>query len=193
MTANRYEVVVIGSSAGGLNALKCILALFPRDFAMAVVIVQHLHPSQDDSFIEALRIHCPIPVREAEEKEAVLPGAVYFAPPNYHLMIESDRTFSLSIDPKVNFSRPSIDILFETAAEVYGPRLIGVILTGANEDGAAGLRAVKEKGGLAIVQDPSGAEFRAMPGAALEKAGADHVLSIEGIGGFLAGCGRLDA
>jgi two-component system chemotaxis response regulator CheB len=189
MISRRYEAVVVGVSAGGLNALKVLLPLIPEDFDLPVVIVQHMHPQQDTSFLVSLGECCSIPVREAEEKDAVSSGSIYFAPPNYHLLIERDRTFSLSIDPKVNFSRPSIDILFETAAEAYGSRLIGIILTGANNDGAAGLRTVKEKGGFAIVQDPIDAEYPAMPKAALQETVADHVLSITGVGHFLVEIG----
>jgi two-component system chemotaxis response regulator CheB len=182
----RRQAVVVGVSAGGLDALKELLAAIPAGFGLAVVIVQHLHPRQDRFFIEFLSQSCPVPVREAEEKEAVTPGVVYFAPPNYHLLIESDKTFSLSIDEKVNFSRPSIDVLFESAAEAYGPDLVGVILTGASRDGAAGLRKIKERGGMAIVQDPATAQFPAMPLAALAETEVDHVLSLERIGQFLA-------
>lgn len=189
MRRKRYQAVVIGASAGGFNALKTLLAFVPKDFRIPVVIVQHFHPLQNDSFIANLRRGCQVPVREADEKESLEPGVVYLAPPNYHLLIEWDRTLSLSVDPKVNFSRPSIDILFETAARTYGAKLIGVILTGANQDGAAGLRTVRERGGLAIVQDPAAAEFPAMPAAALKEAGADHVLSITGIGRLLGQAG----
>ena len=189
MIRKRYEAVVVGTSAGGLSALKALLAFVPKDFRMPVVIVQHFHPLQNDSFIANLNQGCQVPVREAGEKESLEPGMVYLAPPNYHLLIELDRTLSLSVDPKVNFSRPSIDILFETAARAYGAKLIGVILTGANQDGAAGLRTVREHGGLAIVQDPAAAEFPAMPSAALKEAGADHVLSITGIGRLLGQAG----
>ena len=190
MISMHHHAVVVGLSAGGLNALKVLLPFIPVDFTMPMVIVQHLHPQQNRSYLESLAESCSLPVREAEEKEAVRPGIVYFAPPNYHLLIEMDRTFSLSIDPKVNFSRPSIDVLFETAAEAYGQRLIGMILTGASRDGAAGLRRIKENGGIAIVQDPATAEFPAMPSAALGETQVDHVLSITEIGRRLAMIGR---
>ena len=182
--------MVIGVSAGGSDALKELLALIPVDFNLAVVIVQHLHPQQDRFFIEYLGESCAIPVLEAEEKGTVSPGVVYFAPANYHLLIESDRTFSLSVDEKVNFSRPSIDVLFETAAETYGPKLIGVVLTGASKDGAAGLRRIKESGGMTIVQDPATAEFPVMPSAALGETQVDYVMDLRQIGRFLAEMGR---
>ena len=125
-------------------------------------------------------------VKDADEKEAIRPGFVYFAPPNYHLLIETDHTFGLSIDPKVNYSRPSIDVLFESAANVYGPRLIAILLTGANNDGAKGLRLIKEKGGLVIVQDPRSAEFPFMPEAALQAVKPDFVLGLAELGRWLA-------
>jgi two-component system, chemotaxis family, protein-glutamate methylesterase/glutaminase len=129
-------------------------------------------------------------VKDADEKEAIRPGFVYFAPANYHLLIETDHTFSLSIDPKVNYSRPSIDVLFESAANVYGPRLIAILLTGANNDGAKGLQLIKEKGGLVIVQDPRSAEFSFMPEAALQVVKPDFVLGLAELGRWLAESAR---
>jgi two-component system, chemotaxis family, protein-glutamate methylesterase/glutaminase len=186
----RYQAVVAGVSAGGGAALRCLLAMLEPGFALGLVIVQHLHPLQDDYFIERLGGICRLPVKEAEEKEGLKDGMIYLAPANYHLLIEADKTFSLCAGEKVNFSRPSIDVLFETAAEAYGAGLIGVILTGASRDGAAGLRRIKEKGGLAVVQDPRTAEYPAMPRAALEGTAVDHVGSIEQIGRLLSDLGR---
>jgi two-component system, chemotaxis family, protein-glutamate methylesterase/glutaminase len=186
-----YQAAVVGVSAGGLVALKSLLEDLTEDFVLALVIVQHRHPQQDDYLIEHLSRICRLPVKEAEEKEAVLNGRIYLAPANYHLLIERDRTFSLSMDEKVHFSRPAIDVLFETAAEAYGEQLIGVILTGASQDGAAGLRRIKEKGGLAIVQDPQTAEFATMPLAALNETEADHVASIGRIGRLLCELGSV--
>jgi two-component system chemotaxis response regulator CheB len=179
-----------GVSAGGLEALQSLLAVIPEDFSLALVIVQHMHPQQDDFLVAHLSQACRLTVREAREKQAVKSGVVYLAPANYHLLIEADKTFSLSADEKVNFSRPSIDVLFETAAEAYGAGLIGVILTGASRDGAAGLRRIKEKEGLAIVQDPQTAEYPAMPLAALEETQVDYVLSIDRIGRLLGELGK---
>jgi len=184
------RAVVTGVSAGGLEALNSLLAVIPADFALALVIVQHRLPQQDDFLAELLGKICRLPVKEAEDKEAVLGGVVYLAPANYHLQIEADKTFSLSIDAKVNFSRPSIDVLFETAAEAYGPGLVGIILTGASRDGAAGLRRIKEKNGIAVVQDPKTAAYPAMPLASLEETRVDHVLSIGCIGRLLCEFGR---
>ncbi len=128
---------------------------------------------------------CELPVKQADEKEKILQGSVYFAPPNYHLLVEDDHTFSLTVDPAVNYARPSIDVLFETAASAYGSRLIGVILTGANSDGSLGLKKIKEMGGLTIVQAPESAEVDAMPKAAISAVRPDHVLDLEGVGSLL--------
>jgi two-component system chemotaxis response regulator CheB len=188
--AEGYEAVVAGVSAGAGDALPSLLEAVGPDFTPALVIVQHLHPHQNGYIIERLGGTCRLPVREAEEKESVQAGVVYLAPANYHLLIESDRTFSLCVGEKVNFSRPSIDVLFETAAEAYGAGLIGIILTGASRDGAIGLRRIKEKGGLTVVQDPRTAEYPVMPLAALKKTRADHVLDIAQIGRLLCELGR---
>jgi two-component system, chemotaxis family, protein-glutamate methylesterase/glutaminase len=186
MAEARYSAVVIGASAGGTHALQKILPSLPAGFPLPIIIAQHLHPLQDglslihDSGVSTLT------VKDADEKEAIRPGFVYFAPPNYHLLIEADHTFSLSIDPKVNYSRPSIDVLFESAANVYGSHLVAIILTGANNDGAEGLRLIKEKGGLVIVQDPQSAEFSLMPAAALQVVQPNYVLGLAEIGSWLA-------
>jgi two-component system chemotaxis response regulator CheB len=178
---NTYEIVVIGASAGGYDAYRYLLSHLPPGFRLPVAAVQHLAPDSGEYLVRSLNNICPLTIREAEEKEPVRPGTVYFAPPNYHLLIESDRSFALSIDPKVNFCRPSIDVLFESAADVYREALIGVLLTGANADGARGLKAVKDKGGMTIVQDPSTAEVDAMPRAAIELFSVDHIATLEQI------------
>ena len=179
-----YELVVIGTSYGGLQALSVLLEGVPVDFPAAVVIVQHRSKDSDDTLANLLQERSRLPLREAEDKEAIEPGTVYLAPPDYHTLVE-DRAFSLSVDAPVVFSRPSIDVLFETAADAYGPRAIGVVLTGANADGAAGLRHVKRRGGYAIAQDPSTAAGPAMPRAAIAAVDVDAVLPIEAIAGRL--------
>lgn len=181
----RYEAVVIGVSSGGLNALSRLLPLLSPDVALAIIIVQHQHPHADNFLATYLDKRCRIPVREAAEKEPILPNAVYIAPPNYHLLVESDRTFSLASTEKVNYARPSVDMLFITAAEIYQSHLIGVILTGANSDGSQGLRIIKEYGGLTIVQNPATAEAASMPESALKATSVDYVLSLEEIGHLL--------
>ncbi len=185
-----YQAVVAGVSAGGLDALQTLLKVLPADFGLSLIIVQHMHPQQDDFLVTQLRQDCRLAVKEAEEKEVVQTGVVYLAPANYHLLIEADKTFALSTEEKVNFSRPSIDVLFETAADVYGDGLIGVILTGASKDGAAGLSRIKSKGGIAIVQDPKTATYPTMPLEALNETQADYVLSIDRIGRLLYELGR---
>ncbi len=182
-----YDAIVFGSSAGGFAALAEVLPCLPKDLPQAVVVVQHLYPGSGDYLIEFLGRRCALPVKEAEEKEAVSAGTIYVAPSGYHLLIERERTFSLSVDAKVHFARPSLDVLFESAALAYGPRLIGVVLTGANGDGAAGLAAVKERGGLAIVQDPATAEVSYMPQAAMAGTKVDYCLDLAAIGRLLGG------
>ncbi len=183
--SRKYQAVVIGVSVGGLTALAELLAGFPATYSLPVIVVQHLHPLQDSFFIEHLNRKTGLTVKEAGDKEPIEAGHVYFAPPDYHLLIEDDRIFSLSVDEKVNYARPSIDILFESAADVFGGNVIGVILTGANNDGALGLRLIKERGGLAIVQDPETAESPLMPQAAVEATQVDYVLALPAIARLL--------
>jgi two-component system, chemotaxis family, protein-glutamate methylesterase/glutaminase len=177
----KYEAIVIGASSGGLNALKMVLRGLPADFPVPVIVVQHIGHSPDNYWIRALNNLCALTVKEADEKDEIEPGYVYTAPAGYHLLIESDRTFSLSTDERVNYARPSIDVLFESAARVYKNKLIGIVLTGANNDGAKGLKKIKKEGGLAIVQDPESAESPSMPRAALKATPVDHVLPLEKI------------
>jgi two-component system chemotaxis response regulator CheB len=180
-----YDAIVIGASAGGFAALAKILPQLPTTLPQAVVVVQHLHPQGGEYLVEFLRQHCALTVKEAEDKEPIKPGVIYVAAAQYHLLIERDRSFSLSIDDKVNFSRPSIDVLFESAATAFGPRLIGVVLTGANADGAIGLASIKARGGLSIVQNPATAEVPFMPQAAISQSPPDHTLDLEGIAQLL--------
>lgn len=185
----QYKAIVIGVSAGGMKALMKLLPALPENFPLPVIIVQHLHPSQGEFYVKYFNGLSPITVKEADEKEPIRPGHVYFAPPNYHLMIEEDRTFSLSSDEKVNYSRPSVDVLFESAVDVYSANLVGIILTGANHDGAHGLRLIRDNGGMTIVQAPDTAESPLMPQAAIDAATPDHILSLEEIGTLLVSLG----
>lgn len=188
----RHErAIVMGVSAGGTEALRQLLPIFPADYPFPLIVVQHLHPLQDDFLAQHYDSLSALSVKEAEEKEPIQTGFIYIAPPNYHLLIEDDRTFSLSIDPRVNFARPSIDVLFESAADVYGARLIGVILTGANQDGADGLRLIQKRGGMAIVQDPTTAMAPTMPQAAIGATHKPQVLSLTRIGSFLLQLGHV--
>ena len=186
---NRFKAVVIGGSAGGLDALSILLAYLPESYPCPVITVQHIHREQGGGLVEYFGRKCALSLHEAGDKDPVRPGCIYFAPPNYHLLIESDRTFSLSVDEKVHYSRPSIDVLFESAAHVWGRDLAGIVLTGTNADGAYGLHVINEYGGLTIVQDPATAEQPSMPQAALDAGEVDHVLSLEQIGELLAGKG----
>jgi two-component system, chemotaxis family, protein-glutamate methylesterase/glutaminase len=180
-----FELVAIGTSAGGLQALKTLLAALPADYALPIAVVQHVAPGSDGSWADLLDAQCAIKVKEADEKERPVRGTAYVAPPNYHLLLEPDCSFTLTVDETVNYARPSIDVLFETAAEALGPHLVGIVLTGGNSDGARGLKYIKNKGGFAIVQDPLTAEVRAMPDAAILMAQPQLVLSLAGISGFL--------
>lgn len=181
----RYEAVVVGASAGGMQALKVLLCGLPADLPLAVAVVQHVDAGSDGYLSEFLDQSCAFAVKEAEEKEPFVRGTAYIAPANYHLLIESDRSLSLSADDKVNYSRPAIDPLFESAADVFGPGLIGVVMTGASSDGALGLKRIKARGGRAVVQNPATAQSPFMPQAAVRAADPDHVLDLEDIAPLL--------
>jgi len=186
----KYEAVVIGVSAGGMEALRTILPYLPAGFSLPIIVVQHRHPTSDDFLARYLNERCKMEVKQADEKERLQKGTIYLAPPDYHLMIEEDKTFSLSVDPPVNFARPSIDVLFETAADAYGATLVGVVLTGANADGSRGLKKIRELGGLAIIQDIKTAKADTMPKAAMAATHVDHMLPLDEIGPFISKLGR---
>jgi two-component system chemotaxis response regulator CheB len=175
-----------------MDALSNIIPGLPPAFPVPVVVIQHVSPYSDNYMTRYLDNISSIKVKEVDEKEKIQPGVVYTAPPNYHVLLEEDETFSLSVEERVNFARPSIDVFFESAADVYGPHLVGVILTGANYDGSRGLKAVKERGGIAIVQDPKTAEVGEMPRAAIEATNVDYVLPLEKIGPLLVKLGNLE-
>ncbi len=167
-----------------------LLEALPADFAPAMLIVMHIPASAGGLLVDVLRPHCLRPLREAVDKEMVAAGTVYVAPAGYHLLVESERTLALSVDEPVHFCRPSIDVLFESAARAYRRGLLGIVLTGANEDGAQGLGDVRSAGGLAWVQEPETAMAPAMPRSAIHYAGADRILSISQMAGELAVLGR---
>ncbi len=179
------EAVVIGASAGALEALSIILPALPADFRLPILVVVHVPPDRRSIMADLFRSKCQLLVRESEDKEPIRGGTIYFAPPDYHLLVEVDRSLSLSSDEPVLFSRPSIDVLFESAADAYGPGLIAIVLTGANQDGANGLRAVGEAGGTALVQNPDDAFASAMPEAARNMCPSARVLSLEAIAQYL--------
>lgn len=182
---SRYKAVVIGASAGGFTATKELLERLPNTYTMPIMMVLHVSPNIEVDFAGAFGSHTALAVVEAEEKVAAVAGHVYVAPPGYHLLCERDGTLSLSTDESVNWARPSIDVLFETAASAYGDGLVGVLLTGANADGAAGMKAIKDHGGMAIVQDPDTAEVATMPLAAIQLTQVDRVLAPAAIGDLL--------
>jgi two-component system chemotaxis response regulator CheB len=180
------EAVVIGASAGGVEAVGILLGALPQRFGAAVVVVIHVPPANDNQLVRVLAPRSALPLREACDKESVDAGTVYVAPPGYHLLIEPGRTFALSLDEPVHFSRPSLDVLLESAAHAYREGLLGIVLTGANADGAEGLRIVRELGGTAWVQQPDTAYASAMPAAALERAGADRTYTLDPMAQALA-------
>lgn len=186
----RYRYVVIGGSAGGVEALSAILSVLPADFSLPVLAVQHLHSSDDGNFAlhmdRATRLH----VVEPCDKEQIEHGHVYTAPANYHMLMERDGTIGLSVDERVNWSRPSIDVLFESAALACGESVVAVILSGANTDGSKGICAIRKAGGLTVAQDPMCAETPIMPQAAIDTGAVDEVLSVEDIGRLLTGLGK---
>ena len=185
MTPSPAEAIVIGASAGALEALSAILPTLPRDFAVPILVVVHVPPDRHSLLAELLRAKCLVAVKEAEDKEPIVGGTVYVAPPDYHLLVEVERTLALSCDEPVLFSRPSIDVLFESAADAYGPALLAIVLTGANQDGARGLQAVVACGGAALVQNPAGAFAPAMPEAAIHSVPGALVMSLDEIAATL--------
>ncbi len=189
MSGEPVEAIVIGASAGAIQALSRLLPALPVDYPIPVLVVVHIPADRSDLLAPLFQAKCRVVVKEAEDKDPIRPGFVYFGPSDYHLLVEADRTVSLSADEPVHYSRPSIDVLFESAADAYGEGLVGVILTGANEDGAAGLRAVAAGGGIALVEDPSTAFAPAMPTAALARCAAAQPMSLDAIAAYLVGLG----
>jgi len=181
----RIEAIVIGASAGGVEALGLILPALPATFRPSLLIVLHLPRERPSLLVEIYEKRCALPIREADDKEPIEPGTIYFAPPDYHMLVERNRQIALSTEEPVHYSRPSVDVLFESAADVYGSRLLGIILTGANQDGAAGLHAIHRAGGVTVVQQPDGAKVPLMIVSALQRNPADFVLSLPEIAALL--------
>ena len=175
------EAVVIGTSAGGLAALGVLVSGLAAEGRLPLLVVQHVPPHAPTQLAEIFQRKTALRVKEAEDKEPVVAGTLYFAVPGYHLLVEQDFSLSLSQDDPVHFSRPAIDVLFESAADAWGSRLMGILLTGANEDGAAGLEAIHRAGGLTVVQDPQEAEVATMPAAALQRFTPDYILPLRDI------------
>lgn len=177
--------IVVGCSAGGVSALQTLLGGLERGLPQPVVVCCHRNTDDPAGLAQVLARYAALPVVDAAERQLATPGVVHLAPPGYHLLMESDCRFALSVDPPVAHARPSIDVLFCSAAQAWRHALVGVVLTGANGDGAHGLRRIRRYGGLAVVQDPASAQAPAMPRAALELAGADHCLPLEAIPSLL--------
>ena len=180
-----HEIIVIGTSWGGLNALTHVVAGLPATFALPLVVVQHRSPDAPGFLAELLQTHTGLQVVEVDDKRPIVAGHVYVAPANYHLLIERG-FFSLTTDAPVRYSRPSIDVTFASAADAYAHRTVGIVLTGANADGAEGLRRISDRGGLAIVQDPGSAESRLMPEAAQKAVPRARVMPLASIAAFVA-------
>ncbi|WP_095056132.1 chemotaxis protein CheB [Pseudomonas sp. Irchel s3f7] len=185
------EAIVIGASAGGVEALLSILGTLREGFTLPIIVVLHLPDQRCSHLAEVFARRVALPVIEACDKTPVDAGTLYFAAPGYHLSVEQDRSFSLSLEPRLHHSRPAIDYLFESASDAYGAHLAAVLLTGANRDGARGLTHVKQQGGLTIVQDPQEAQVATMPQAALAMHLPDHILPIRGIGRLLVELERI--
>jgi two-component system, chemotaxis family, protein-glutamate methylesterase/glutaminase len=182
---DRLDAIVIGASAGGVEALSILLPALPAGLRATVLIVLHLPRQRPSLLVDIFQPKCAVPVREADDKEPIGRGTVYFAPPDYHLLVDDGPQLALSADELVHYSRPSIDVLFESAAAWYRERLLGIILTGANEDGAAGLAAVHRAGGTTVVQQPQSAHAPLMVESALKRSPVDMVLTLEEIAGLL--------
>jgi two-component system chemotaxis response regulator CheB len=183
-----YGIVVVGASWGGLRAVSELLDALPDEVELPLALAQHRSADSERASLETLLArHTRRVVREAGDKDRIRPGHVYVAPPDYHLLFDEEGSFALSVDERVQYARPSVDVLFESAADAYGERTIGIVLTGANEDGAAGLLAIRDVGGVTLVQDPETAEARQMPDAAIRATAVDAVLPVGEMGKFLLG------
>jgi two-component system chemotaxis response regulator CheB len=178
------DLIVIGCSLGGMRALSTILGALPPDFQPPIAVVQHRHKMSNEGLPSFLRQQSQLPVLDVDDKMWIRPGHVYLAPADYHLLVEKG-TFSLSVDAAVSYSRPSIDVMFESAADAYRAGVVGVVLTGNNADGAVGARRIKQQGGFVVVQDPRTAEAPSMPQAAVDAVRVDRILPLERIGPFL--------
>ncbi|WP_367253313.1 chemotaxis protein CheB [Pseudomonas sp. stari2] len=187
----RVEAIVVGASAGGVEALLTLLGSLQAGFGLPIIIVLHLPEERRSQLADVFARRLALPVKEAIDKQDISPGTVYFATPGYHLSVEQDLSLSLSLEDRLHHSRPSIDFLFESAADAYGPALAAVLLTGANHDGARGLAQVKRQGGLTIVQDPDEAQVATMPRAALKTHQPDYILPIHDIGRLLVELERI--
>jgi two-component system chemotaxis response regulator CheB len=190
--ANRIGAVVIGASAGGVEALNHLLPALPKAFAPPVLVVVHVRHGQPSLLPGLFASRCELAIEEPFDKDEIAPGTVYFAPPGYHMLVEAEGgatpAIALSVDPPVRFSRPSVDVLFESAAHAYGERLLGIVLSGANDDGARGARAIRDAGGACWAQDPATATAPAMPLAAIAQGAVNEVLTLDHMAMRLTQC-----
>jgi two-component system, chemotaxis family, protein-glutamate methylesterase/glutaminase len=184
MSVRTFELIVIGCSLGGMHALEKIFEELPKEFPVPIAVVQHRYRTSAEGLPSYLRRRAHLGVVDAEDKQWIKPGQIYMAPADYHLLVERGE-FSLSVDGVVSYARPSVDVLFESAADAYGESVIGVVLTGMNADGARGARQIKRRGGFVIVQDPATAEAPQMPEAVIEATPVDKILPIDRIGPYL--------
>lgn len=178
-TVCQYDLIVMGASSGGLDTYSKIFAALPKDFKIPIMLIQHVSPLSESVLPEILNKITALKVKEAEMGDIIMPGHIYTAPPGYHVLIDTDNTVSLSVDDPIHYARPSIDVTFESAAAIYGDRLVGVILTGANDDGAHGLLKIKQCNGLTLIQDPCTAIAKVMPEAAKKLTKTTKCYSIE--------------
>jgi len=185
LQGRRIEAVVIGGSAGGVDALLQLLPALPAGYDLPVVCMLHLPPDRESRLAELFDERLPLPVREATDKGDIEAGTVYFAGPGYHLSVEQDRTFSLSCEPPVHYARPAIDVLMASSADAWGPGLVGILLTGANHDGADGMAQIRARGGFTVVQDPADAQVGVMPMEAIRRCNPHLVLPLARIGALL--------
>jgi two-component system chemotaxis response regulator CheB len=185
LSSDAIAAAVIGASAGATDALGVILPALPADFAIPIIMTVHIPKDVPNLLIELFGPKTKLRIVEVEDKSPIVAGTIYVAPPDYHVLVEADGCLSLSVEAPVHFSRPSIDVLFESAALVYGPRLVGVLLSGASEDGARGLGVIRERGGRTLVQDPTTAQVPVMPAAAIRLGAAERVLTLQEIAAYL--------
>lgn len=178
-------LVAIGTSAGGLQALQAVLSVLPAQFCWPIVIVMHLLEQSTSNLAFLLAQDCALPIHEALDKQPLTPGHIYVAPPDYHLLIESPQALALSVDPPLNYSRPAIDILFDSAAKAFYEQCMGILLSGASCDGSQGLLSIAQRGGTAVIQSPESAEFKVMPQSALQLLPEARVLDLQAIGPWL--------
>ena len=181
----KYELIVLGCSMGGMSAMEQIFSVLPHDFPVPIVVAQHRYRTSGEALPSFLRRHSKLNVVDASDKQWIHPGNVYLAPADYHLLVDRGGELSLSVDAAVAYSRPSIDVLFESAADAYSTGTVAVVLTGANADGARGAKRIKERGGFVVVQDPQTAESPEMPSAAIAATRVDRILPLNRIGPFL--------